>query len=397
MPARRQDRTFGPARFRGDAVGAGGGGPGRPAPPGERPRPAPLVTVVIPTRNRLALLEEAVGSVLSQAGVALELVVVDDASTDGTAAWLALVGDARLRPITLPGHAERSVARNTGLAQAGAPYVLFLDDDDRLRPGALAVMAAALEADERVVAVVGARTEFDGAGSSARPPHVRREAELRRPWVDVVCGWFAFSGQVLMRTAAVRAAGAWSPGLSVSEDIELLLRLGARGTFRLLPHRVLEYRVHDGQEARPADVDAGNEALCRGFLATLEPGHRCLGARLLEVRRALVAADHAFCAARLAPAVRLYGEALRLWPALVGSPVLRPKVAASLRRAALGPLLPLARRARRAVAPRPGQRRRSAGAGRSVPTGGFSRSETGRTPPWGDVRAGTRPYVRSER
>jgi len=98
------------------------------------------VSVVIATRNRSALLAEAVRSVLAQTGVRWELLVVDDASTDGTWAYLEALRGPSVRGLRLEIHGERSAARNLGLAEARAPYVMFLDDDDLLRKGALQVL-----------------------------------------------------------------------------------------------------------------------------------------------------------------------------------------------------------------------------------------------------------------
>ena len=105
----------------------------------------PVVSVVIATRNRRAWLTESVASVQHQTDIAWELVVVDDASTDDTAAWLAAQSDPRLHRehLALPG--ERSVGRNTGLARARGRWVMFLDDDDRLRAGALQALVSAAE------------------------------------------------------------------------------------------------------------------------------------------------------------------------------------------------------------------------------------------------------------
>src|SRR5919201_1279632 len=97
----------------------------------------PLVSVVIPTRNRVAWIRESVGSVERQSLDDYELIVVDDQSDDGTWNWLQQRHNPRLRLIRLEKHSERSAARNRGLAEAAGDFVLFLDDDDRLTPRAL--------------------------------------------------------------------------------------------------------------------------------------------------------------------------------------------------------------------------------------------------------------------
>ncbi|MBV8385762.1 MAG: glycosyltransferase family 2 protein, partial [Acidimicrobiia bacterium] len=112
----------------------------------------------------MPLLREAVASVLAQEHVEWELLVVDDASSDGTSAWVESVGDERVRSIRLDAHVERSAARNRGFAAATAPTVLFLDDDDRLRPSALGNLSSALDGSPLAVAAFGAKEVFDGTG-----------------------------------------------------------------------------------------------------------------------------------------------------------------------------------------------------------------------------------------
>src|ERR1700758_225015 len=103
-------------------------------------RAATDVSVVLPTHNRLHLLPVAIGSILRQEGVELELIVVDDGSTDGTGAWLDRLAAAEPRVKVV--HHDRprlmSGARNAGIARASSPWVAFCDDDDVWAPGKLA-------------------------------------------------------------------------------------------------------------------------------------------------------------------------------------------------------------------------------------------------------------------
>ena len=90
----------------------------------------PDVSVVIATRDRRAMLAEAMESVVAQTRVHWELLVVDDASTDDTWAYLDSRREVSVRCFRQESHAERSAARNLGLAHARGRYVMFLDDDD---------------------------------------------------------------------------------------------------------------------------------------------------------------------------------------------------------------------------------------------------------------------------
>src|SRR5438477_5519501 len=120
-----------------------------------------LVSVIIPTRNRLAFLKEAVSSVSSQDCPAHETIVIDDASQDGTWEWLSSLRDPAIRVFRMPSHGERSAARNLGLKHALGEFVLFLDDDDLLAPGALSYLQAEARRCPDALAVVGARISFN--------------------------------------------------------------------------------------------------------------------------------------------------------------------------------------------------------------------------------------------
>lgn len=107
---------------------------------------APLVSVVIPAYNRAGLIGRAIDSVLHQTHGNLELIVVDDASTDNTGEVVESIGDARIRYIRCERNAGASAARNTGIAAAAGRFVAFLDSDDIWMPEKLAGQLAAIQA-----------------------------------------------------------------------------------------------------------------------------------------------------------------------------------------------------------------------------------------------------------
>lgn len=96
------------------------------------------ITVIIPTYNRGHVLREAIDSCVAQKGLVLEILVVDDASTDGTLRMLKNIGLPTVRVIRLEkNHRNGSYARNIGIYNARGRYVKFLDSDDILEPGTL--------------------------------------------------------------------------------------------------------------------------------------------------------------------------------------------------------------------------------------------------------------------
>ena len=101
-------------------------------------RLTPLVSVIIPTYNRASLIDRAVASVLGQTRDDLELVVVDDGSTDVTVDLLAgYRSDPRFHILCLPQNRGVSAARNAGAGATGAPWIAFLDSDDEWLPDKL--------------------------------------------------------------------------------------------------------------------------------------------------------------------------------------------------------------------------------------------------------------------
>jgi glycosyltransferase involved in cell wall biosynthesis len=204
------------------------------------------VAVVIPTHDRLATLRRAVGSVERQTAVPWQLVVVDDASSDGTAEWLATLTDPRITSIVLPENVERSRARNRGLEAIGARCVLFLDDDDELAPGALAALSEALGSAPAAVAAVGVRRDV-GRGRGRRDLHPGRSVLLDVRAASFL-GWVAPPSQTMFRTDAVRAVGGWRADQVRGEDRLMWLELSLRGGVVFVPRVVVR------MEKRPRDV-----------------------------------------------------------------------------------------------------------------------------------------------
>jgi len=107
-----------------------------------------MISIVIPTYNRSASLQQCVESILPQRYVDMELIIVDDASTDGTAAWLTAVQQEHsfIQVIKNEKNAGVNYARNRGIERALGNYILFLDSDEQLLPGALTTIRSTIAA-----------------------------------------------------------------------------------------------------------------------------------------------------------------------------------------------------------------------------------------------------------
>jgi glycosyltransferase involved in cell wall biosynthesis len=203
---------------------------------------APLVSVIIPTHERLALLQIALASVLAQRDVELEVIVVDEACSDGTPEFLQAQAqrDPRVRFVRHDTPRKLPAARNAGLAVARGTWVAFLDDDDVWHPGKLAAQLAAAQAARADWACTGvAHTD-----AQLRPFHIERP----QPGIAAALrGRNAVPGggsAVLARRAVIEQAGGFDEQLSAGEDWECWLRLAeAAGDPAIVPEALVGYRT----------------------------------------------------------------------------------------------------------------------------------------------------------
>jgi glycosyltransferase involved in cell wall biosynthesis len=186
----------------------------------------PLISVIIPTFNRAALVAEAVDSVLAQSFRDFELIVIDDGSTDGTAARLASYGDA-LR-YQRQEQSGVSAARNRGLSMACGDWIAFLDSDDLWLPKKLAVQADFFA---RHPEVKICQTEEiwirNGRRVNPRLRHAKPSGDIFEPSLELC---LVSPSAVLLRQSLLAALGSapFDPWLPACEDYDLWLRIACR-------------------------------------------------------------------------------------------------------------------------------------------------------------------------
>jgi glycosyltransferase involved in cell wall biosynthesis len=204
---------------------------------------APLVSVIIPTRNRALLLARTLTTVLAQRLVPLEVIVVDDASTDVTPVLLRHVGDDRLRTIRRPGRRGVAAARNTGVAAATGRWVAFLDDDDLWAPDKLRYQVDALLAHPGMRWAVDAAVVVDGdlRVIGGQPAPVQSDLSSSLLAANVVPG--GASGVVAEREL-VQGVGGFDTRLSLLADWDLWTRLALCSPAIAVPEPLHAYRVH---------------------------------------------------------------------------------------------------------------------------------------------------------
>lgn len=221
-----------------------------------------LVSVVIPTRNRRHLVARAIASARAQTYPNIEIVVVDDASTDGTAGDLAQFGDVRLVQLDQP--AGGAAARNHGIEASAGEYVAFLDSDDEWLPEKLERQVAVLVGSPLLGAVYCRHLSHDDVTG------VRRVSQGALYTGDITEE--LFSGRCprtvslfLVRREALDEVGGFDESLRGFQDTDLWMRLSSRWRFEAVDEPLAV--VHNHADSRiTTDIEARRVAL-DGFLA----------------------------------------------------------------------------------------------------------------------------------
>jgi hypothetical protein len=192
----------------------------------------PTVSVVIPCYNYGEFLPSSIGSALDQVGVRPEVIVVDDASTDGSAAVAEQYAsvDERVRVVRHRANRGHVVTFNDGLAVATGEFVVRLDADDLLTPGSLARAVALFDAYPSVGLVYGHPRHFVGA-----PPAPRSELRSWSVWAGE--DWVALrcrtgvncitTPEAMVRRSVLDVIGPLSTALSFAQDMEMWLRVAS--------------------------------------------------------------------------------------------------------------------------------------------------------------------------
>jgi glycosyltransferase involved in cell wall biosynthesis len=205
----------------------------------------PTVTVVIPVFNRPAAVRRAIASVLAQTCRDLEIIVVDDGSTDASAAAVAAIADPRIRLIRHERNRGGSAARNTGIKAGTAPYVAFLDSDDEWLPTKVERQLEVFRRSGERLGLVytGVERVFDDGSVCREIP--RGEANFTLALLKATAIVETSLGMV--RRSALEATGGFDESLPSCQDLDLWLRLAERFSADVVPEVLV--RVSKGNDS----------------------------------------------------------------------------------------------------------------------------------------------------
>ena len=294
----------------------------------------PTVSVVIVTYNKADTLAAAIDSVLRQSYRDVEVLVIDDGSTDHTAACVERYGD-RVRYFPKANGGTGS-ARNLGIVNARGRFIAFLDGDDLWLPNKLEVQLAVFEREPRVLAVQCSAYCVDNA---------LRVFEARRcdPRRDTLMNFLlfrnlpAFSSAVVVRRECFERIGGFGTDLVILSDWDMVCRIAHAGILRSTPEFLVLYRHYSNNQSRNVEIhiESGARSLTRFFAnPKLEPALRSKEAHVWAYFYAMLAGGYVRnrqWREGMAWAVKALRTSPRVAPYMAGMPIRRLSKLRSLR------------------------------------------------------------------
>lgn len=202
----------------------------------------PLTSVVIPCHNQAAFLRQAIASVGEPSLSEVEVLVVDDGSTDET---VAVAGAVRgVRCISQP-NGGLARARNRGLAESRGELVVFLDADDLLLPGAIDAGVSAMQANPTAALVTG-RCRFIGEDGRPLPTHAQPRIERDHYRELLRHNFIWMPATAMFRREALERIGGFDPSVNAAADYGAYLRMARSHPIHDHARLVASYRKHGG-------------------------------------------------------------------------------------------------------------------------------------------------------
>lgn len=214
-----------------------------------------LVSVIMPTFNQADYIADAIKSVLEQKYVNLELVIIDNFSTDDTSVIVGNICDSRIKYFKFNNAGVIAAGRNFGVKQSHGDVIAFLDSDDIWSPDMLGSQLAILTDDICLVSSC-----FTPIGNVVRCKnhleHIGHTEQLRMSYLNLIHSNPIMTSSVVMRKKVFEGAGGFdeSSDFRFIEDWELWLRVAARNDFVINGKPLLQYRISSKTDRDLRDV-----------------------------------------------------------------------------------------------------------------------------------------------
>jgi glycosyltransferase involved in cell wall biosynthesis len=208
----------------------------------------PLVSVIIPTYNRSQYICYAIDSVLAQTYENIEIIVVDDGSTDDTRDILQLY-DSKIKYI-FQNNSGPSTARNSGIKQANGDLIAFLDSDDIWLPEKLEYQVQLLEQSPDSIGLVACGYYIiDALGKKIGNPKINRNHKIHKSFLIEIMVHNALSGGgsgALVRRECFKKVGLFDEELWIGEDWDIWIRISKQYEIAFVESPLFKYRTHLG-------------------------------------------------------------------------------------------------------------------------------------------------------
>ena len=284
---------------------------------------SPRVSVIIPAYNAMGTIAASVESVLKQDLSDLEIIVVDDGSTDDTFGRVSAIDDPRVR-VLRQRNGGVAKARNTGIRAASGRYVAFLDADDLWRPCKLQRQIEAMKRE----AARASQTAVWFVDEGLRPLFRGHCPDFKDPLLEVLLFRHlpGFSSTFIAERSLLQEIGLFDEGLAILEDWEMAIRVARYGPLVNLDEALTLYRIHPDNRSRDLNLhlEPGFVVLDRLFADPQLPSR--IRDRKSRIYAGLFAmyAGGAFKTGDVTGSVKWVSRAVRRHPGSVGSIAMFP-------------------------------------------------------------------------
>jgi glycosyltransferase involved in cell wall biosynthesis len=212
----------------------------------------PTVSVIVPAYNCESTVRQTITSIQAQTLSDIEIIVINDGSTDQTLNILTTILDKRLKICSYE-NGGLSVARNRGIVHASSQYISFIDADDLWVPDKLELQLAALKSNPDAGVAYSWTTCMDNEGNNFYPG-VKASFQGNVYSHLLVCNFIASGSNVLLRREVIDAVGEFDSTLKSCEDWDYWLRVAPNWDFVVVPKSQIIYRLSSGAMSSKIEV-----------------------------------------------------------------------------------------------------------------------------------------------